>query len=452
MPTDSLTDLHFTPPRNEDLPPLPSTVFESHDHTIPPSIPSRSTGSTTPTILEGASQTPPWDVVDSDILETLHPVDREAFDLAGILPDLPLIINPAVAARLKAPPLSVHTLETTATERPRCSYRAILLQSRMPHYLRAVELYAKIDGGFNGKNSIRLRDCRKQAWFVKNKHSGKIRVASSRCKLRWCPICRDVSRQIVTHAVTEWLQAQAYPKMITFTMKHNNDPIDEQIQKLYDCFRKIRQRVYFKKHVTGGVWFFQIKQSSRTGEWHVHIHCLVAGSFLPHADLKKLWLKITGDSTIVDIRPVKDLDSAASEVARYATSPADLTTMDLDYAYAVYEATKSRRICGTWGTAKGMTLRPTPAEDRDDWERVADFFFVNLGRQHDPNLEAFWKCYQQDRPWEGPDLQDPRELFKEELSFLLEQDPDPPDWRHLPLLKHETTGNWASGFYDKSTF
>jgi hypothetical protein len=168
--------------------------------------------------------------------------------------------------------------------------------------------------------------------------------------------------------------------------------------------------------------------------------------------LKKLWKKITTDSNIVDIRPVKDNDAAASEVARYATSPADLTAMDFESAYDVYMCTKSKRICGSWGNAKGLALRPTPAEDRDDWERVADFFFVNVGRKDNKVLEDFWKCYQQDRPWEGPDIQDPRDLFKEELSFLLEQDPDPPDWRHLPYIHSDKTGNWASGFYDTTTF
>ena len=463
MPDPSRLDQYFTNLKNEDLP--------------PPQDPPTPTPAQPPlAAMDGQTDYggPPWDpppppphlqtdkhspqspsmveALDRDILESLHPVDREAFDLAGTLPNLPLIINPAVAARLTARPLSVHTIETTASDRPDCSYRASLLKRRMPHYLRAVEIYAKVDGGFNGKNSIRLRDCRKKAWFVQNKHTKKVRVASSRCKLRWCPICRDVSRQIVTHAVGDWLDDQAYPKMITFTLKHTLDPLEVQIKKLYDSFRKIRQRAYFKKHVTGGVWFFQIKQSCRTGEWHPHMHCLVAGTFLPHAQLKKLWLKITGDSTIVDIRPVIDRDSACCEVARYATSPADLTTVDLDAAYEIYEATKSKRICGSWGSAKGLALRPTPAEDRDDWQRVADFFFVNVRKDFDPDCKAFWKCYQQDRPWEGPDLQDPRELFKDELSFLLEQDPDPPDWRHLPLLKHETTGNWASGFYDKSTF
>lgn len=460
MPTKSRTDQHFTNLKNAILPPLSPDVFEppaaqapTSPAVLPPSLIATMDGQTD----YGG---PPWDPdpsqqihspedVDRDILESLHPIDREAFDLTGDLPDLPLIINPRVAERLRRPPLSVHTLETTATDRPDWTYRGRLLKIRMPHYLRAVEIYAKVDGGYNGKNSIRLRDCRKKAWFVKNKHTGKIRIASSRCKLRWCPICRDVSRQIVTVAVSEWLQAQAYPKMITFTLKHSEYPLPDQIKKLYDSFRKIRQRAYFKRHVSGGVWFFQIKQSSATGEWHPHIHCLVAGRFLPHADLKSLWKKITTDSNIVDIRPVEDKEAAACEVARYATSPADLTRMDLESAYDVYLSTKSKRICGTWGNAKGLALRPTPAEDRDDWERVADFFFVNVGRQNDETLEAFWKCYQQDQPWNGPDIQDPREIYAEELSFLLEQDPQPPDWRHLPYQLQETTGNWASGFYDK---
>ncbi len=301
-----------------------------------------------------------------------------------------------------------------------------MLRPRMDAYMRALEIYADVDGSFGGKFSSRLQNCRRNAWFFKNKHTNHLRVVSSRCKLRWCPICRDVCRMIVTSAVEGWLRHQLYAKMLTLTMLHSDLPLREQIKLLYAAFRKLVRRVYFKRNVTGGVWFFQLKLNPKTLLWHPHIHCLLSGNFLSHSILKDLWHKITGDSYIVDIRPVKDIESAATEVARYATSPADVTAMSLDHALDVFYATKGRRICGTWGSARGLALRPTPQADADDWVKVADFYYINVKKQYDPDCKSFWECFKKDQPYEGPLVQDERDVFREELAFLSESDPDPP--------------------------
>lgn len=384
----------------------------------------------------------------------LHPFDQERLELQGELPDLPLLVNPAILANLRKAPSSVHTIETSDRNSPSTvertdagnsqfshvvddkrqdyTYRGYLLRPRMDAYIRALEIYSAADGSFGGKFSSRLQSCRKNAWFVKNVHTNHLRVASSRCKLRWCPICRDVSRMIVTAAVDEWLKEQQYPKMLTLTLQHSDDPLILQIKKLYKCFRKLRTRAYFKRNVPGGVWFFQLKINSKTGQWHPHIHCLISGQFLSHSKLKGLWHKITDDSFIVDIRPVKDLDAASTEVARYATSPADLTKMSLESALDVYFATKDQRICGTWGTARGMVLRPTVQDDSDDWIKVADFYFVNVQKEFSDVAQNFWKCYKQDRAYTGPLVQDERDVFVEELAFIRETDPDPPNaWKHF---------------------
>ena len=312
----------------------------------------------------------------------LHPIDQHILELTGQLPKLPLLVNPSLLAKLRQVPSSVHTIETSSRNRtlsverpdtptstsPRSedperqdyTYRGYLLKPRIESYTRALEIYAAVDGSFGGKFSTRLQMCRKYAFFVQNKATKKLRVQSSRCKLRWCPICRDVSRMIVTSATEEWLKIQKYPKMITLTLKHSDDPLQLQVSRIYKCFQKLKTRAYFQRLITGGVWFFQLKFNQKTEQWHPHIHCLVAGKFLPHGRLKQLWLKITGDSTIVDIRPVKDLEGCSNEVARYATSPADITAVDLERAMEIFYATKHRRICGSWGSAKSVTLKPTP--------------------------------------------------------------------------------------------
>lgn len=367
----------------------------------------------------------------------LHPLDQETLQLTGELPNLPLLVNPEILARLRAPPLSVHTIETSGrnrhdgAERPDArrvgtdlpapedrqdfTYRGYLLRPRIDSYRRAREIYAAVDGSFGGKFSSRLGACRKYAWFVQSSVTQKLRVQSSRCKLRWCPICRDVSRMIVTKAVEQWLRIQKYPKMITLTLLHSDDPLELQVKRIYDCFRKLRRRAYFQRLITGGVWFFQLKFNATTEQWHPHIHCLVAGKYLPHSRLKTLWHKITGDSHVVDIRPVRDLEGCSNEVARYATSPADITAVTLERSLDIYYATKHRRICGSWGSARSLTLKPTPLEDTAEWTKVADFFFINVKKEFDPSVRNFWKCFKQGKPYEGPQLQKLSDVYSEEL-------------------------------------
>lgn len=382
----------------------------------------------------------------------LAPIDQQVLELTGDLANLPLLINPATRERLRAKPLSVHTIETSGRKRTHrmsrtnrasmddippefrdrqdYSYRGYLLKPRMDAYLRAVEIYGIADGSFGGKLSSRLQVCRRDAWFMQNKVTKKLRVMSSRCKLRWCPICRDVSRMIVTHATDDWLKVQKYPKMVTLTLKHSDDPLQLQIKRLYDCFRKLRRRAYFQRLVTGGIWFFQVKFNPRTEQWHPHIHCLVAGKYLPHARLKTLWHKITSDSNIVDIRPVRDLEAASTEVARYATSPADIAAVDIDHAMEIYDATKNRRICGSWGTAKKVTLKPQPMEDTDDWERVADFFFINVSKEFNDVSRDFWRCFKKDLPYEGPEVQSLMEVHANIIDALASWDESPTDtWK-----------------------
>jgi len=376
----------------------------------------------------------------------LHPIDRERLDLQGELEDIPLFLDSEELERFSSTPSSVHTIETNQSSRTDCSYKAHCLKNRMPDYVRALEIYAKRDGAYSGKFTSRLKTCRKYAFFFRNEETGHLRVQSSRCKLRWCPICRDVSRMIVTGAVDAWLERQHYPKMLTFTLKHNDDELFLQINHLYKSFQKIRQRAYFKQNIYGGVWFFQLKQNPQTEQWHAHIHCLVAGKYLNQTKLKKLWFKITGDSFIVDIRAVKNLESASTEVARYATSPADLTKMSLDHAWEVFEATEGRRICGTWGSAKGMVLRPTPQEDTEEWTKIADFQWINIKRQYDVATKEFWDCFINNKPYDGPQLQPLELVWKEELDILLSVEDMPETYRDFHR-RRERNRQFDSNFF-----
>ena len=412
---------------------------------------------------------PPWHKPPIDNPIELHPIDQHLLELTHELPNLPLLVNPDLLERLRGAPCSVHSIETSLQKSTRGSeqpdtrrldpdrdepddhqdltYRGYLLKPRIEAYTRALEIYAAVDGSFGGKFSGRLQACRKYAWFMQSSLTHKLRVQSSRCKLRWCPICRDVSRMIVTKAVEKWLVDQKYPKMITLTLSHSDDLLTKQIDRLYKSFQKLRRRAYFQRLITGGVWFFQLKFNSTTEKWHPHIHCLVAGKFLPHNRLKSLWHKITGDSYVVDIRPVKDVEACSNEVARYATSPADITAVDLGRALEIFDATKHRRICGSWGSARSMVLRPQPLEDTGEWTKVADFFFINVKRAYDPNVSAFWKCFKQGRAYDGPTIQKLTDVYREELLAFENTNQDILSWHQFQTIVSKGREHGWKDFY-----
>ncbi|GAI54967.1 unnamed protein product, partial [marine sediment metagenome] len=55
-----------------------------------------------------------------------------------------------------------------------------------------------------------------------------------------------------------------------------------------------------------------------------------------------------------------------------------------------------RRLVGTWGNARWITLRPSKPPDADDWENVGYFRKVMWTKNTDPRALQIWKAYKND--------------------------------------------------------
>jgi len=264
----------------------------------------------------------------------------------------------------EAKPHSVHTQQTNGKFAPSANYRAFS-DRFIRHKIKFVsDVYANLEPNSNSKKVWRLSDCRSKAFFMRHEDTGLLRIAAKHCNLRWCPLCSKTRRNFVAGQTRDWLRAVKRPKLLTVTLKHSNDSLEDQIDRIYKCFQIFRKRSILKKSIAGGIWFFQIKTSKSNGQWHPHIHALIDSPYIPHSDLKRHWLAITGDSSVVDIRPIKDRDSTSLHVARYAAAPCDLTTFPLEEAADIVKTLDGRRICGTWGTGRTVSLRPHRPEER----------------------------------------------------------------------------------------
>lgn len=329
---------------------------------------------------------------------------------------------------MTANPSILDNKETTVLEGHIGSYGSYMRQSHISEFNAAWSVYDFLDDEDHRSKADLLSECRSNAWFTRHIETGEIRVASNACHLRWCPVCCEARKNYIGHSVAEWLKDLKYPKLMTLTLKHRDIPLLHQVTDLYRYFVQLRKLKDFRNIVTGGVWFFQIKLSKHDGKWHPHIHCVVSGKYMPRTLLRRMWVEITTDSTIIDIRSVKDPAGCSLEVARYAAKPGPLRDLDLNHAVELVSVMHGRRLCGTWGTGRRVSLRPPKFKDKDQWKSIGSWSKVMSMRKKDPVCEQIFHAWQNHEPLAlGIDLylQERREagehVFIAEDSAVLDQ-------------------------------
>ncbi|MCK4787774.1 MAG: protein rep [Desulfobacteraceae bacterium] len=297
----------------------------------------------------------------------------------------------------------VHTQETTGDFSPIQSYQSYRRSLVAEEYIAVESTYSKIDERDELRRVTLLQGCRNSAWFVRHIESGHVHVASNSCRLRWCPMCSRAKSAYITNNVAPWISSLGKARFMTLTLRHTNAPLLTQIQKLYADFRKLRKDKQFRKSCQGGVWFFQIKLSEDSQQWHPHVHCVLNGQWISKEWLSRKWHSITQSSYIVDIKLVRDPDKVASEVARYSATPAQLRDLDADQRVEVFDAMHRRRLCGTWGTAKKILLSPPRTVDKKQFEDLGGWSTV-LGLHDDvPDARAIYEAWKTGTPL-GPDI------------------------------------------------
>lgn len=327
----------------------------------------------------------------------------------------------------------VHSIETTGLAGTSFSYRDRVRQHCQLELIATETVYRHLDKVEVKSRLFSLNECRTRAWFVRNKLENTVRVASNSCRLRWCPLCAKARANYIRHEVQAWFKTAKYPKFLTVTVKHSNAELSTQINKIYDAFRQIRRHKWFKGKCDGGLWFFQICWNPERGEWHPHIHAIVTGLRMDYKKLRELWYYYTGDSSILDIRIVRDPKKVGDYVARYAARPCQLANLPPKRAIEAVKALYGRRLAGAWGTARCVSFRPRKIANPENWEYLGSWSTVNNMRDSDDRARAILRSYYMNEPLAAGNSLYEVEQFVDEAP-LIEQldvliDPNPP-----PLL------------------
>lgn len=201
----------------------------------------------------------------------------------------------------------------------------------------------------------------------------KFRLGGSSCRDRFCVPCSiDRSRCLATNVISTLGHRPA--RFVTLTLLQTDAHLRDVLDKLYDSFRQLRTRKFWKRHVKGGCAFIEVKYNHDADAWNVHLHAIVHGTYVDKYQLAREWHKCTGDSYIVRVKFVEDETAVGRYVVKYVSKPFNNTFLNrsrfLDTVIAVMTG---RRLCLTFGDWRGVKLTASPNDE--DW--------ISLGSFHD---------------------------------------------------------------------
>lgn len=231
-------------------------------------------------------------------------------------------------------------------------------------------------------------ECGAVSWVMRSTEDPRLlRISCNKCHNRWCEACAGEKRRKITFALRDHLLTlKGTPiRCLTLTLKTTDHPLKDELDRLYESFRKFRSRPKIAACLQGGIAFLELTYSSKTEGWHPHLHVLFIGDFLPQQVAAHEWHMITQDSYIVDVRAVKD-DAAVGYVAKYLGKavPANVYHSP-DLLQEVMRALDHRRTFTTFGTWRGLHLLD-PETTADGWTCIGSLSnFLALAASGDPD-------------------------------------------------------------------
>jgi len=256
---------------------------------------------------------------------------------------------------------------------------------------RALDIAEYIEGSDQAqslsKQLKRLQSCGDYLVFRHYWTIDEVKLHGARlcCQHLLCPLCaiRRGSKALKAY-LDRWEVIRAEktalrPFLVTLTVKDGPD-LAERFEHLKRAQRELwkrkqRRRGSVLDGVAGAVWSYEVKRGNGSGLWHPHLHMIALAEFQPdQVELAREWQAITGDSFIVDVRPISSDDPASGfiEVFKYAVKFGDQPHADTLHAFLIL---RGKRLLDSSGCFRGVV---EPEGLLDDCEALEGLPFVTL--------------------------------------------------------------------------
>lgn len=257
------------------------------------------------------------------------------------------------------------------------------LPRRLDRYSKAkaqalhIQAYLKGVLDFNAPEKTvldRFKGCASYLLFRHYLKHGEVRLhAANFCKAHLlCPFCA-IRRGAVAmrEYLARWQQLKAgnsrlRPFLVTLTVKDGPD-LFERFSHLQGAFQALNKRrsgkgsgssVWCK--AVGGVTSYEVKRGANSKLWHPHLHSIVltdCDNPISQAELAKEWFDLTGDSFVVDVRPIEEdelqLVGGFAEVFKYAVKFSSMEPAD---TLACWRMLRRRRLVQSFGLFRGVEI------------------------------------------------------------------------------------------------
>lgn len=262
---------------------------------------------------------------------------------------------------------------------------------------RALEVldYAKacyVQGEQNQIPFKRLETCGEYLVFRHYPEVDAVRLYAARfCKMHiLCPLCairrgsKALSAYLPKYELLRASRPLLRPFLVTLTIKDGED-LAERFKHLQGAMhelwkRRLRARGSAFDQVAAAVWSYEVKKGSGSGLWHPHAHMVAMAEVAPcSVRLAQEWLDITGDSFIVDVRPIDINDPAGGfmEVFKYALKFSDMDEADTVEAF---RALRKRRLVASAGAFRGTEIPDQLTDEPLDDLPFVEYFFQYFDR------------------------------------------------------------------------
>lgn len=242
------------------------------------------------------------------------------------------------------------------------------------------------------KEHTRLSRCANYLLFRHYPTVDKVRLhAAQFCMIHLlCPMCavrrgaKSLGAYLRRFEAIQLERPELKAWMVTLTVKNGED-LSERFNHLHVSQRELwkrksRGRGSVLDGVAGAVWSYEVKRGNGSGQWHPHLHMVALAEHAPDKfELSAEWENITGDSKIVDVRPISQEDPASgfAEVFKYAVKFSDQPPEDTVHAYRTL---KGKRLLASSGCFRGVEIPESLLDEPLDGLPYVDLLYRFLGR------------------------------------------------------------------------
>lgn len=134
-------------------------------------------------------------------------------------------------------------------------------------------------------------------------HCGYKYIIQLNCGDRSCPLCRlkwyGYHFKALETILKNWGEDL---RVMELTIKNipDNDFTKASVKMIRKYFNRLLHRKYYKARIKGGFYFIHVTNIGNG--FHLHLHIIYKGQYIPHDKLKATWLDVTKGSYIVWIR------------------------------------------------------------------------------------------------------------------------------------------------------